>query len=106
MSRETPAGASPTHAFYELADVTAAILAGGLGLRLRSVVTDRPKVLANIRGKPLLAFLLDQLVAVGIRDVVLCTGFLGDQVRAVFGESYNNLRLSYSQEAAPLGTGG
>ncbi len=90
----------------ELADVTAAILAGGLGMRLRGVVTDRPKVLATIRGRPFLAYLLDQLVAAGIRGAVLCTGYMGDQVRDVLGKSYKALRLAYSQESAPLGTAG
>ena len=90
----------------KLNDVTAAILAGGFGTRLRSVVADRPKVLAEVRGRPFLAFLLDQLAAADIRDVVLCTGYLGEQVQARFGNSYNTLRLFYSQELSPIGTGG
>ena len=44
-----------------LGDVTALILAGGLGTRLRSVVPNRPKVLAPVAGRPFLSFLLDQL---------------------------------------------
>lgn len=87
-------------------EVTAAILAGGLGTRLRSVVADRPKVLAEVGGRPFLAYLLDQLAEAGVRDVVLCTGYLGGQVRAMFGESYRSLGLAYSQESSPLGTGG
>ena len=90
----------------DLASVTAAILAGGLGTRLRSVVADRPKVLAEIRGRPFLAHLLDQLAAAGVRYVVLCTGYLGEQVQSLFGDSYGNLRLVYSQELSPLGTAG
>lgn len=89
-----------------LTSVTAAILAGGLGTRLRSVVTDRPKVLAEIRGRPFLAYLLDQLVSAGVRYVVLCTGYLGEEVRAAFGDSYESLQLVYSQESSPLGTAG
>jgi NDP-sugar pyrophosphorylase family protein len=86
--------------------VTAAILAGGLGTRLRSVVADRPKVLAEVRGRPFLSFLLDQLAAAGVRYVVLCTGYRGEQVQAAFGNSYGGLRLAYSQEPSPLGTAG
>jgi NDP-sugar pyrophosphorylase family protein len=89
-----------------LADVTAVILAGGLGTRLRSAVADRPKVMAEIHGRPFLSFLLDQLFAAGVRRVVLCTGYRGEQVSSYFGESYGPLRLTYSQEPAPLGTGG
>ena len=90
----------------DLAEVTTAILAGGLGTRLRSVVADRPKVLAEVNGRPFLTYLLDQLVIAGIRDVILCTGFLGNQIKSVFGQSYGSVSLSYSQESIPLGTAG
>lgn len=90
----------------DLAEVTTAILAGGLGSRLRTVVTGLPKALASVGERPFLAHLFDQLVAAGARDVVLCTGYLGDPIRTRFGESYGTLRLSYSQEATPLGTAG
>jgi len=87
-------------------DVTAAILVGGLGTRLRSVVAAQPKVLAEVRGRPFLAYLLDQLAAAGALNVVLCTGFLGEQVQEMFGDSYDGLHLVYSQESSPLGTAG
>jgi len=90
----------------DLANVTAAILAGGLGTRLRSVMADRPKALAEINGRPFLAYLLDQLASAGVKYVVLCTGYLGEQVEATFGDSYGNLHLVYSQESSPLGTAG
>ena len=89
-----------------LENVSAAILAGGLGTRLHSVIADRPKVLANVRGRPFLAYLLDQLDSFGFNDVVVCTGYMGDQVQAAFGESWGRLRLSYSRESVPLGTAG
>jgi D-glycero-alpha-D-manno-heptose 1-phosphate guanylyltransferase len=89
-----------------LADVTAAILAGGLGTRLRSAVADRPKVLAEVDGRPFLAYQLDQLADAGVRRVVICTGYLGAMVEHAFGSRYRNLSLCYSQEAEPLGTGG
>jgi NDP-sugar pyrophosphorylase family protein len=90
----------------DLTDVTAVILAGGLGSRLHSVVADRPKALADIRGKPFLTYLFEQLVAGGLRDIVLCTGYLGDQISRLFGERYGSLRLVYSREPEPLGTAG
>lgn len=85
---------------------TTAILAGGLGSRLRTAVAGRPKALANVGARPFLAYLFDQLVATGARDVVLCTGYLGDPIRIMFGESYGTLCLRYSQEPTPLGTAG
>jgi NDP-sugar pyrophosphorylase family protein len=87
-------------------DVTAAILAGGLGTRLRSVVADRPKVLAPVGGRPYLTYLLDQLAGAAFREVVLLTGHGADQVRATLGERHADLNVLYSVEPAPLGTGG
>lgn len=89
-----------------LTSVTAAVLAGGLGTRLRALVGDRQKVVGEVDGRPFLAYLLDQLQAAGIMRVVLCTGYKGEQVRALFGDAFGPMELLYSREAAPLGTGG
>jgi len=90
----------------ELSNVSVAVLAGGFGTRLRSVVADRPKVLAQIRSQPFLTYLLDQIAAAGCRSVVLCTGYLGEQIESTFGKNYGPLRLIYSREQEPLGTAG
>lgn len=90
----------------DFAETMAVILAGGMGTRLSSLVADRPKVLADVQGRPFLAYLLDQLAGAGIREVVLCTGYMAESVRAMFGDSYNDLSLIYSPESRPLGTGG
>lgn len=84
----------------------AVILAGGLGTRLRSIVSDRPKVMSLVSGRPFLTYLLDQLVESGIRRVVLCTGYMGDMIRKEFGVGYRGMDLVYSAEDSPLGTGG
>lgn len=89
-----------------LAGVSAVILAGGLGTRLRSVVADRPKVLAEVDGVPFVFHLLEQLAAAGVKHVVLATGHRGEQVAAVVGSSYGALAIEYAREAAPAGTGG
>ena len=87
-------------------DITVAILAGGMGARLRPVVSDRPKVLAPVGNRPFLAWWLDALEAQGFRDVVLCTGYRAAQVEEAFGKSVGHLSLRYSVEDTPLGTGG
>src|SRR5262245_12398097 len=74
-------------------DLTAAILAGGLGTRLRSVVSDRPKVLAPVGGRPYLTRLLDQLAGVGVTEVVLLTGYQAEQVQEALGDQYGGVRL-------------
>jgi NDP-sugar pyrophosphorylase family protein len=86
--------------------VTAVILAGGLGTRLRSVVADRPKVLADVCGRPFITYLLDVLAQSGISDVVLATGHMAEQIEDCLGDSYKGMQLFYSPEKKRLGTGG
>lgn len=89
-----------------ISDITVVILAGGLGTRLQSVVSDKPKVLAEVLGRPFLAYLLDQISLAGGRKVVICTGYMGGQVRERLGDISSSLCLLYSREEEPLGTGG
>jgi NDP-sugar pyrophosphorylase family protein len=91
---------------HDLSGVTAVILAGGLGTRLRPVFSQRPKALAEVLGRPFLEYLLDQIARWNIRNVVLCTGYLGEQIESYFHNQYKNLHLVYSKEPSPLGTGG
>jgi D-glycero-alpha-D-manno-heptose 1-phosphate guanylyltransferase len=86
--------------------ITAAVLAGGLGTRLRHSVSDLPKVLAPVAGRPFLQYVLDQVAEAGVHKVVLCTGYLGEQVSGALGGRYGRLRLCYSHEARPMGTAG
>lgn len=86
--------------------VTGVILAGGLGTRLRSLVPDKPKVIAEVGGRPFVTYLLDQLAEAGLRTIVLCTGYLADKVEDCLGDSYRGMALRYSREESPLGTGG
>jgi NDP-sugar pyrophosphorylase family protein len=87
-------------------DVTAVVLAGGMGTRLQSVVADRPKVLADVAGRPFLTYLLDQLDKAGIRRVVLSTGHLAEQFADAIGNAYRDISVVYAEEKSPLGTGG
>lgn len=89
-----------------MADTDALILAGGLGTRLRSVVSDRPKVLADINERPFLRYLLDQIATAGIRRVILSTGYKGEAIVAAIGNRYLGMEVLYSFESSPLGTGG
>lgn len=89
-----------------LADVTAVILAGGLGKRLRPVVSDRPKVLANVLGRPFLEHIFDRIAGFGVRRVVLCAGFMAELLDAAYREGYGDMSIAISREHEPLGTGG
>lgn len=84
----------------------AVILAGGLGTRLRAVVSDRPKVLAQVCGRPWITYLLDQLEQVKPARIILATGYCAEMVQAALGDDYHGIPLLYSREVEPLGTGG
>ena len=84
----------------------AIVLAGGLGTRLRSVVSDVPKPMAPIAGRPFLEWLLDYWIAQGVTEVVLAVSYLNEKVRAHFGAAYRGVPIAWSIEETPLGTGG
>lgn len=86
--------------------ITAVILAGGMGTRLSSVVSDRQKAVALVNGKPFLSYLFRQLIRSGIKHAVLCTGYKAEMVEAEFGSEFSGLKLNYSVEKQPLGTAG
>ena len=84
----------------------AIILAGGKGTRLRSKVQDLPKPMADVNGKPFLSFMFDYLIKEGIQQVVLAVGYKADKIEDFYGDDYQRLKISYSLEEEPLGTGG
>ncbi len=84
----------------------AVVLAGGFGTRLRSVVSDVPKPMAQIAGRPFLELLLANLVRNGFQRIVISVGYLADTITAHFGTDYLGVPLVYAIEDAPLGTGG
>jgi NDP-sugar pyrophosphorylase family protein len=89
-----------------IGEVTAVVLAGGLGTRLRAAVSDRPKVLADVAGQPFLERIFEQLQGFGIRKVVVCTGYMAEQIEILYPASFKDLSISYSREHALLGTAG
>ncbi len=86
--------------------VKALILAGGFGTRLRPLSCTRPKQLFPVGNRPLLEYLLEGLRESGVDTVILATNYMADYLEKYFGESWNGLKIKYSREAIPLGTGG
>jgi len=85
----------------------ALLLVGGLGTRLRSVISEKPKALAPIGDAPFLKLLLLELKSQGIRRIVMCTGHFAEQIEAEFGTGRGmGLDIAYSRELQPLGTAG
>ena len=99
MSRHDTAHASAMKAL---------ILAAGLGERMRPLTLDTPKPLLEAGGKPLIAWHLEKLAAIGVRDVVVNTSWLAERFPRILGDGARwGLRLHYSYEGeTPLETGG
>ncbi|NQV13928.1 NTP transferase domain-containing protein [bacterium] len=85
----------------------AVVLAGGLGTRLRGVISeDIPKPMAPIHGRPFLEYLLMYLSRSRMTHVILSVGHKFENIKDYFGTFYFGMEISYSVEEAPLGTGG
>ncbi|MFA6461654.1 MAG: nucleotidyltransferase family protein [Candidatus Woesearchaeota archaeon] len=86
---------------------TAIILAGGMGTRLRPLTNQIPKPLIPIGDKPLLQHIIDNFRKYEINNIILCVGYKAEQIEEYFGngESFG-VKISYSRESLPLGTGG
>jgi D-glycero-alpha-D-manno-heptose 1-phosphate guanylyltransferase len=85
----------------------AIILAGGRGTRLKDIVRDVPKPMAPIGGKPFLEYLVLQLIRWNVRDIILSVGYKFESIQNYFADGKRwNVRIRYSVEDEPLGTGG
>lgn len=84
----------------------AIVLAGGLGTRLKTVISDLPKSLAPVAGKPFLAYLLDYAKKQGIQKFVFALGYKTELIETFVKTHLPKGSYSFSVEEEPLGTGG
>jgi NDP-sugar pyrophosphorylase family protein len=92
-----------------LSEIDVVILCGGLGKRLRPVVSGQPKVLAKIGERTFLDILIDNLIMQGFKNIILCVGYLKEQIKHHFDCDYDkkhDYTVTFSEEVEPLGTGG
>jgi NDP-sugar pyrophosphorylase family protein len=88
-------------------DTKAALLVGGKGSRLRSIISAVPKPMATVGDKPFVELLVRQLSCQGIRHLVMCTGYLSHAIENEFGDGQRRqVAIEYSKEVNPLGTAG
>jgi D-glycero-alpha-D-manno-heptose 1-phosphate guanylyltransferase len=84
----------------------AIILAGGLGTRLRSVVSELPKCMAPVGGKPFLHYVIAHLQKQGVDKFIFSIGYKSEAIINYVDEQYSTFNIQYSIENEPLGTGG
>lgn len=77
----------------------------GMGTRLRPHTHTQPKALMHVAGKPILAHIVDELVALGVNEVVFVVGHLGEKIEGYVREHYANLRTFFVPQDEPLGNG-
>jgi NDP-sugar pyrophosphorylase family protein len=87
--------------------VTAVVLAGGFGTRIKHLLGDLPKPMAPVLGKPFVEWVVRYLAAQGIQNVILSTGHLANTVEKHFApQPVKNVRVICVPETTPLGTAG
>lgn len=85
----------------------AILLAGGLGTRLRSVVSDRPKPMALIGEKPFMEYVIHELTKYGVDEIIFAIGYKGSMVEEYFQDGTGfGVRVFYAYEETLLGTAG
>lgn len=85
----------------------AVILAAGIGARLQPLTDHQPKVMLKIGPKPILEYLINLCVCHRIKDIIISTHYLADQIKSYFqdGEQFN-AHIKYSHENTMLGGAG
>ncbi|HHY85743.1 MAG TPA: nucleotidyltransferase family protein [Verrucomicrobia bacterium] len=84
----------------------AVILAAGKGTRMRELTQEIPKPLLRVHGKPILEHIVEGIVAAGIRDVFIVTGFRAEAIEDHFGDGSRwQARIAYGRQVVQDGTG-
>lgn len=84
---------------------TAVVLAGGEGLRLRPLTSDKPKVMIPVAGKPILEWILQWLVANGIARIVLGVAYKKDVITQYVTRLKLPVKMEFSEHTVEGGTG-
>jgi dTDP-glucose pyrophosphorylase/CBS domain-containing protein len=88
-------------------DVTAVIMAGGKGTRLRPITENLPKPMVRVAGQPILEHLVHHLVGYGVRDIFLSVNYMAHVIEDYFGDGTQfGCNIYYLREERPLGTAG
>jgi mannose-1-phosphate guanylyltransferase len=86
--------------------LSAVILVGGLGTRLRPLTDRTRKDMLPLVDRPQLAYTFEHLRRFGVTRAIVSCGYLPTQIQEHFGDRYGDLQLEYRIEEEPLGTGG
>jgi len=90
----------------KLPSVKAVILAAGKGTRMRELTNELPKPMLRVQGKPILEHIIAGIVAAGIRDIFIVTGWRADVIEKHFGDGQKiGARIAFGRQIVQDGTG-
>ena len=83
----------------------ALIPVAGVGTRLRPHTYTQPKPLVPVAGKPIIGFIIDELLEVGVREFVFVIGYLGEKIQQFIEEHYPDIKTTFIQQPTRMGSG-
>lgn len=87
--------------------LSAIIMAGGKGTRLRPLTNNIPKPMIDVNGKPMLHHQIEALRYAGVKDIYISVSYLKEQIMDYFGDGHKyGVEIKYIEEDVPLGTAG
>ncbi len=89
----------------EFKEISAVVLAGGRGERMKELSNEKPKPLLEVEGKAILAHIFDNIVeAFGSAEVIVAVGYRGEDIKKMFGDRYRNVSIKYVHDPRRLET--
>lgn len=89
---------------HTILPVSAILMAGGKGERLRPLTNDTPKPLLEIDGKAIIDYNIEALASCGVTDITVCTRYLAEKIHRHFAEPVAGVKVKCVCEDVPLGT--
>jgi dTDP-glucose pyrophosphorylase len=90
----------------ESCEMKAVILAAGKGTRMRELTNELPKPMLKVHGKPILEHIIEGVMAAGIREIFIVTGFKAETIESHFGDGSKwKARIAYGRQLVQDGTG-
>ena len=83
--------------------MNAVILAAGKGTRLRPLTEDKPKVLVEVDGRPLIEYAFDALIDAGVSEFVVVVGYESELIVDRYGDAYEGVPITYAHQHEQLG---
>ncbi len=81
----------------------AVVLAAGKGTRLRPLTEDRPKVLVEVDGTPLIEDVFDNLLSIGVTELIVVVGYMKEKIIERYGDEYEGVPITYAHQREQLG---